>query len=128
MATSASGHWLAQTLLWVAGALSLCLSLYGLLACMMFDYRQLPDLSLGICMLLPFPLFLVTLKSVKWSALLLVLLTCSLWAVQAFLGGPTRSLNPFDGLSPYYFCPAALLLAVLVIAPGQKALMQLDRG
>jgi len=115
MAKLANMLWLPRILLWASGIASFCLALFGLFACMMFDYRLLSDLSLGICMLLPFPLFLVSMKSVKLSAFLLVLLTTSLWAVQAFLGGPSRSLNPFDGLSPYYFCPAALMLAVLFI-------------
>jgi hypothetical protein len=120
--TLANGSWRRWILLSASGIVSFGLSLYGLFACMMFDYRLLPDLSLGICMLLPFPLFLVSMKSVKWSALLLVLLTCSLWAVQAFLGGPNRSLNPFDGLSPYYFCPAALMLAVLFVNSDSRSL------
>jgi hypothetical protein len=107
--------WLARALFWASGITSLCLSLYGIVAGIMFDYRLLPEFLLGISMLSPFPLFLMGQKSVRWSAILLVLADITIWAVLAFSGGDGRVLNPFEGLSLYYFWPGALMVLVSIV-------------
>ncbi len=85
MTNFATRPWLSRILLGAAGITSLCLSLYELFISTILDYGHLTNWSAGTCLSLPSPLFLVSLKSVKRSALLLLLLPCCVWAVYGFL-------------------------------------------
>jgi hypothetical protein len=115
------GATLYYSLLIMGGALALILTGYGCLASMMFDYRSPKDISLGLCLILPFPCFLLSLRSLRWSAALLWILFAALWAVRAFTITPNPQFNPVDyplGIS--YLALAGIVQIAIFLSPGRS--------
>ncbi len=100
---------LYYSLLIIGGIGAFLLTAYGCLVAMMFDYRDPRDLSLGLSLILPFPLFLVSIRSLRWSALLLWIDFITLSVIRAFM----LKVNPVDTFGLFYFCPVlAVQLAI----------------
>jgi len=107
-----NSNWLAYSLWFTGGGISLFLALYGCIASMMFDYRKIEDLCLGLSLMLPFPCFLIGFRSKRWSATLLWFGFAALWLARANIH-PNPALNPVDSLGALYLCPAvAVQLAI----------------
>lgn len=106
--------------LWfTGGAFSLFLTLYGCFAWMMLDYRNLEELCLGLCLILPLPSFLIGLSSKEWSAALLWFTFVALWVVRAQIH-PNPALNPVDSLGVLYLCPATAVQQAIFFAPKKE--------
>jgi hypothetical protein len=101
-------------LLSVGGVSSFLITAWGCLASLILDYRKPAELSLAVCFILPFPCFLLSIRSVRWSAASLWALFVGLWILRAFTISPNPQLNPIDTLGAAYLCSAvAVQLAVL---------------
>lgn len=97
---------IARILLWAGGATSFFLSAWGVVASRGCDWRKMPDLALVLCVILPFPFFALSLRSLKWSAYLLWALFVSEWMTRALLSRPYPAISPLDALGVMYFCVA----------------------
>jgi hypothetical protein len=105
---------------WIGGgALSLVLTVYGCLVWMMLDYRIPGDLCLGLCLILPFPCFLIGLRSMRWSAALLWFVFVALWLTRTQIH-PNPELNPLDRLGALYLCPAIAVQLAVFSAPKKE--------
>jgi hypothetical protein len=103
---------LYYSLLIIGGVIAFVLTLYGCLVSMMFDYRDPKELSLGLILILPFPFFLVSIRSLRWSATLLWIDFIALSAIRAFM----LKLNPVDTLGILYFSPILILQLAILLA------------
>lgn len=110
----------ARTLLVVAGVISLCLSAWGFLASMGLGFDFSVDGLLSLCFLLPFPTYLLSLYSLKWSALQFWALFVVQWMARALLIRPNPEINPLDEFGVIYLCLASAVLAAYLLGPRDR--------
>jgi hypothetical protein len=107
-------------LIWFAGgAGALLLTLYGCFASIMLDLGKPLDFFLALSLVLPFPSFLVGLRSMRCSAALLWLTFALLWLVRANIR-PNPELNPVDALGALYLLPTVLVQVAVFLAPKKE--------
>ena len=104
----------------MSGGITLSLSTWGCFASIMLDYQILPDLLLILCFLLPFPFFLVSVYSLRWSASLLWALFLTLSLVRAFLLTPNPQMNPFDAFGVINLSTAISAEGACFFAPSGR--------
>jgi hypothetical protein len=83
-----------------------------------FDFSV--DGLLSICFLLPFPTYLLSLYSLKWSTLQFWGLFFAQWMARALLIRPNPEINPLDEIGWVYFCIACAVLAAYLLCPKDK--------
>ena len=111
-------------LLFIAGVISFLLTLYGCFLLMFFGYRNPIELSLGLCLVLPFPCFLLRFISLPWSVMLFWVDFVGLWFVRAFGITPNGELNPLDSLGAMYLCPVLAISIALYLTPKSPEVSQ----
>ena len=77
--------------------------------------------SLAVCFILPFPCFLLSIRSVRWSAASLWALFVGLWILRAFTISPNPQLNPVDTLGAAFLCPAVAVQLAALFKPKDTA-------
>ena len=93
---------IARILLVAAGVASFCLSAWGSLASFGLDFRLVRDILLGLCFVMPLPVYLTGVRSLRWSTSLLWVLFFAEWAVRLTIR-PNPATNPLDEIGLFYF-------------------------
>jgi hypothetical protein len=119
------------SLLVVAGLASLCLSAWGFLMSLMLDYRT-TDVLLTLCLVLPLPVFLSSLRSLRLAVFLLWILFVGQWFVRQFVvqmntHRPNPALNPLDEIGVVYFGIAVVVQAAYLLKNRGEALKDSGR-
>ena len=112
---------LYYALLSVGGVISFLITAWGCLASLGLDYRKPAELSLAMCFILPFPCFLLSMRSIRWSATSLWALFVGLWILRAFTISPNPQLNPVDTLGAAFLCPAVAVQLAALFKPKYTA-------
>jgi hypothetical protein len=112
---------LYYALLSVGGVISFLITAWGCLASLGLDYRKPTELSLAMCFILPFPCFLLSMRSIRWSATSLWALFVGLWILRAFTISPNPQLNPVDTLGAAFLCPAVAVQLAALFKPKYTA-------
>jgi hypothetical protein len=86
----------------------------------MFDFRNLEELALALCLVLPFPCFMIGLRFRRGSAALLWLTFVALWFTRANIR-PNPEQNPVDPLGTLYLLPAVAVQVAIFFAPKTEA-------
>ena len=110
----------ARILLVAAGLISLCLSAWGFVASLGLGFDVSVDGLLSLCFLLPFPTYLLSLYSLKWSALQFWALFVAQWMARALLIRSNPDINPLDEIGVVYFCIAGAVLAAYLLGPKDR--------
>jgi hypothetical protein len=112
---------LYYALLSVGGGTSFLITAWGCLASLGLDYRKPAELSLAMCFILPFPCFLLSMRSIHWSVASLWALFVGLWILRAFTISPNPQLNPVDTLGAAYLLPAVAVQLATLFKPKYTA-------
>jgi hypothetical protein len=113
----------SRSLLVLAGLASFGLSAWGCVASLMLDYRT-TDVLLAPCLILPFPVFLSSIRSLRLTAFLLWVLFFGQWFVRQFVvqvitNKPNPVLNPLDQIGVMYFGIAIAVQIAYLLRSGK---------
>jgi FtsH-binding integral membrane protein len=112
---------LHYALLSVGGVISFLITAWGCLASLGLDYQKPAELFLAMCFILPFPCFLLSMRSIRWSATSLWALFVGLWILRAFTISPNPQPNPVDTLGAAFFLSAVAVQLASVFKPKYTA-------
>lgn len=119
---------IARWLLLIGGGVLLLLSLFGLLPILVgvlfvgepFSIRDVPTV---LCLLLPFPMYLIGLKSLRIATFTLWSLFIVQWLIRCFISHPPTLLNPFD-----WWHGEVLFFSIVFVQVGYLILSRASRG
>ena len=112
---------LHYSMLAVGGAISVVITAWGCISSLMLDYQKPTEMALMLCFVLPLPCFLLSFKSVSWSAVCLWILFGGQWALRALTLGSNSQLNPIDALGTLYFSVAISVQLALIFGSREKS-------
>jgi hypothetical protein len=92
---------IARILLVAAGVASFSLSAWGSLASLGLDFRSIRDVLLALCFVMPLPVYMMGIYSLRWSTSLLWVLFLAQWAVRLTIK-PNPATNPLDEIGLFY--------------------------
>jgi len=112
---------IARGLLILGGCVLLLESLFGILAILIYVYRTILDVTTALCLILPFPLYLVGLKSLRVAIWLLWIYFLAQWGNECLVSVPPQLVNPFEphGI-PLFASIASVQIGYLILSYGSR--------
>jgi len=102
---------LARFCLVVAGAFFLFETGFGCIAVLGVGFSSALAVVLDLCLTLPFPVFLIGLRSITGSAIGLWILFAARWAVTCMVSVPPRIVNPLGSPHNLVFLGCTILVS-----------------